>query len=103
MFLLPAFFQCLFRRKMLPNFRRDLAIGHLIHSLYGKDARFEPFMAYTFSQLAFCLARPENLDRIRVAQARNDLVVKGVQGISELPIPLVLRGHFFKAFRSLGM
>ncbi len=42
--------------KVFANFRRNLAIGHLVNGFDGKDVFFKSFALKAFFQLAFCFA-----------------------------------------------
>ncbi len=76
--------------KMLPNFRCDLAIGHLVHGFNRKDMTLESFMLKTLFQLAFCLTRAKYLDGFCITNSRNDLVVVCVEYVPKFSVPLVL-------------
>src|SRR3972149_9975935 len=79
-----------FSQKMFPNFLCDLPIGHLVYGFNGKDVCFESFMLNTFFQLAFCLARTKNQDRLRRTDVGNDLIIKFIELCSKFIIQLIV-------------
>jgi len=74
---------------MFANFGSDLAIGHLVHGLNGKDPSFQSFTLKMFFQLSFCLSGTKNLDRVCIMNNSENLVVKIVEVVPELPVSCV--------------
>jgi hypothetical protein len=56
--------------KVLSNFCRNLAIGHLVNCFNSDDASSK-----TFFELSFCFARPEEQDGVCVAKLRDYLII----------------------------
>ena len=65
--------------KVLSDFRRNLAIRHLVHGFNTHDASAQVVFFKTFFQLALCLTRTEYQNRLRVTNTRNDRIEVNVE------------------------
>ena len=82
----PASLPLLGTREIPAHLGRDLTIRHLIHGLNfdGASTRFFTFQA--LFEFALGLPGAENHQRFRLMHRSNDLVVKSVQLLRELPV-----------------
>ena len=76
--------------KVPANFRRDLAIGHLVNALHSDDAVAKVVLLETLCQLALCLSGAEYQNRLGITNGGNYLVVIGVKLARELSLTAVV-------------
>ena len=65
--------------KVLSNFRRDLAIRHLVGCFNTYDASAKVDSLKTFLQLSLCLTRAKYQNGFRTLNASNDRIVVNVE------------------------
>jgi hypothetical protein len=66
-------------RKVLPNLRGNLAIGHLVSGFDSGDAFAHLALFETFLEISLCLARAECKDRVRILKTCNHRLVLDVE------------------------
>ena len=74
---------CLFC-KVLPDFRRNLTIRHLVNCFNADDAPTKFVSLETFLQLALGLTRPKYQNRFCITNTRNHRIVVNVEMSREL-------------------
>ncbi len=75
---------------MLPDFRRDLRIRHLVHGLDTYDLSLESLAFKAFPELPLGFSRTEDLDGVGAADRIDDFIVIGVEMVLELAVPHIL-------------
>src|SRR5690242_16300456 len=82
-------------QKMLPHFRCDLRIGHLVGCFRGGHADFEPAAPDASFQLTFCLPRSKYLDGVCSTHDSDHLIVVTVELIRIPSVPLILHSKAY--------
>src|SRR5665647_196568 len=77
-------------QKVLSNSCHDLGISHLINCLNARYAIPETLALKTLDELALCLTRPQDQDRVSVTYMGDHLVVVLAEMLGKLPVSLIL-------------
>ncbi len=88
-------------RKVLPNLRGDLAIGHLVSGFDSGDALAHLVLFKTFLELSLCLARSEYQDRFRILKTRNHRLVVDVEMLRQYSLTDIIRWHMLRFMAAL--
>ena len=88
--------------KVLSNFYRNLAIGHLVNCFDTDDAPTESFIRETFFEIAPCLAGAKDQNQFCVAKMRHHRVIVSVEMATELSVPLILCLQTEKSYATLS-
>src|SRR4030067_1811902 len=76
--------------KAFANFRRNLAIGHLVNGFNTNDAPTKLFTLKAFFEFAFGLAWAKCLNIVSVTNNGEERLVVAVEAVSILPIAHIL-------------
>src|SRR5574341_137044 len=79
--------------KILSNFRRNLAIRHLVYCFNADDAPAEFALLKTFLQLTLGLTRAKDQNGLCIANTRNYRVVVDVEMSCKLPLAAIICRH----------
>src|SRR5690349_24721755 len=82
-------------QKMLPHFRCDLRIGHLVSGFRGRHTGFESAAPDAPFQLTFCLPRSKYLNGVCSTHDSDHLIVVAVELARILSVPLILHSKAY--------